>query len=200
MNKTEKSKRGLLFVVSAPTGGGKTTLVTRALGSLSSRFPISRLITYTTRQPRPGEVHGTDYVFISKEEFLKLQIDNFFAETTSYNGNMYGSPLSFLQFLPTGQSFIAITDRAGIAAYQLVCPTAVCIWIYPPSLEILSLRLKNRGSESSTSLEQRIALAAQEISAEQDSPLCTYHILNEKVEEAAAQLIEIIEGHLETIF
>lgn len=187
-------------MVSAPTGGGKTTLVTKALSSLSPRFPITRLVTYTTRQPRPGEVHGTDYTFISKEEFAKLQIENFFAETTCYNGNMYGSPLSFLQLLPTGQSFIAITDRAGIAAYQLVCPTAVCIWIYPPSLEVLSLRLKKRGSENAASLEQRLALGAEEILAEQNSPLCAYHILNENIEEAAGQLIEIIEKHLEAIF
>ena len=194
MNKSQKSKRGLLFVVSAPTGGGKTTLVTKALPVLQKQFAISRIVTYTTRPQRPGEIHGQDYQFVTKAEFIKLQTSNFFVETTQYNDNLYGSPKDFLPRLSSGESFIAITDRAGLAFYKTVCPEAVCIWITPPSLEVLAKRLTSRGSESPEGLRQRLQLAEAEMIAEQQISLCSNHIVNDDIDNAVAALVKVISN------
>lgn len=197
MNKTQKSKRGLLFVVSAPTGAGKTTLVTKALPILQEQFAISRIVTYTTRAQRPGEIHGQDYQFVTKAEFISLQMSNFFVETTQYHDNLYGSPKDFLPRLPQGESFIAITDRAGLVFYKNLCPEAVCIWITSPSLEVLAKRLASRGSESPASLKHRLQLAEVEMIAEHNTPLCTHHIVNDNIDHAVATLIRVIKTSLE---
>lgn len=197
MDKTQKSKSGLLFVVSAPSGSGKSTLVARALARLNkSAHTISRIVTYTTRQPRSGEINGQDYVFVNKEEFAKLQAANHFCEVTTYNDNLYGSPRAFLDRLPHGESFIAITDRAGLAFYKKLCDAAVCIWISPPSLEVLQARLTRRGSETPESLRRRLDLAALETEQEKSSPLCQHHIVNDDLETATEELVKIIDGCL----
>lgn len=196
MNKRKKIKRGTLFVVSAPTGGGKSTVVTQALQGLEKKFPISRIVTYTTRPSRPGENPGVDYHFVSKELFKKLQSENKFAEITQYNNNFYGSPRDFLLQLDEGKSFIAITDRAGVVFYKNLCPDAILIWIAPPSLEVLQQRLKLRGSETAASLQQRLALAEKELALEQASPLCSHHIINDQLPSAVNQLVEIVESYL----
>lgn len=198
MNKTEKSKRGLLFVVSAPTGGGKSTLVTKVLPALQEQFAISRIVTYTTRIQRPGEIHGQDYQFVTKEDFLTLQNANFFLETTQYHDNLYGSPKDFFSHLAQGKSFIAITDRRGLAFYKSLYPEAVCIWITPPSLEILAKRLASRGSESPDALKHRIQLAEAEILAEQKNPLCPIHIINDDMDYAIKMLTSVITKSLST--
>ena len=192
MNKTEKSKSGLLFVVSAPTGGGKSTLVTKALPILQKQFAISRIVTYTTREQRPGEIHGQDYHFVTKAEFFARQNADFFAETTQYHNHLYGSPKDFLPMLSEGKSFIAITDRAGVAFYKKLCPNAICIWITPPSLEVLAKRLTARGSESPDSLKHRLQLAEAEMISEQQIPLCSNYIVNDDIGSAVAALVEMI--------
>lgn len=194
MNKSVKSKSGRLFVVAAPTGGGKSTLVTRALAKLNSL--VTRIVTYTTRPPRPGEIDGQDYIFVNRDAFTKLQAENHFAEVTTYNDNLYGSPRAFLDRLPNGESFVAITDRAGLKFYKQLCDTAVCIWISPPSLEVLQTRLANRRSETPGSLMRRLALAAQEMAQEKSSPLCHYHIINDELDRATEELIKIMSGEL----
>ena len=197
MDKTKKSKKGLLFIVAAPTGGGKTTLVNNALSLLKKKIPIERIVTYTTRPMRKNEENGRDYIFVDREEFLRLQAAQHFFEVTTYNDNLYGSPRSFLKQIPKGASFIAITDRSGVISYKQLCDKAVCIWITPPSLEILATRLKNRGSESEESLHQRLALAAEEIAAEEHTPLCSYEIINSTIESATEQLVDIITSNLQ---
>lgn len=194
MDKTGKSKSGILFVVSAPSGCGKSTLVAKALARLNNpAHTISRIVTYTTRQPRTGEINNQDYVFVHKDEFAALQAANHFCEVTIYNDNLYGSPRAFLDRLPHGESFIAITDRAGLAFYNKLCDAAICIWISPPSMEVLAQRLTARGSETPESLRRRLDLAALEIEQEKSSPLCQYHIVNDNLETATEELVEIIE-------
>jgi guanylate kinase len=197
MDKIGKSKSGCLFVVSAPTGGGKTTLVTNAIAALQNSFQIERVVTYTTRTPRFGEVNGIDYVFVGEEEFSRLHSANHFVEVTTYNDNLYGSPRAFLEKLPTGASFIAITDRAGIVAYKKLCDTAICVWITPPSLETLAVRLRNRDSETEESFKQRLELATEEMAAEKQTPLCSYLIINSDLETATAEFVDIIQSNLQ---
>ena len=197
MEGTQKCKMGHLFIVAAPTGGGKTTLVSNSLNTLQKNFPIERIVTYTTRKMRKNEENGRDYIFINREEFLKLQTTHYFFEVTIYNDNLYGSPRAFLDQMKQGKSFIVITDRAGITSYKKLYDQAICIWITPPSLEILATRLKNRCSETEEQLQRRLALAAKEIKAEKETPLCTYEIINSDINEATNELIEIISRSLD---
>lgn len=180
-------------MISAPTGGGKTTLVNKALPILQEKIAISRIVTYTTRAKRQGEEHGKDYQFVTKEQFNLLNEANFFIEVTSYNDNLYGSPNNFSSNLSIGESFVAITDRLGLSFYKDFFPEAVCIWIAPPSLNILATRLTERGSESEKSLKQRLQLAEEEMMAEKTTPLCHHHIINDKLDQAVTSLISIIE-------
>ena len=195
MYKSKKSKRGQLFVISAPTGGGKSTLVAKTLASLQKKFHIARIVTYTTRPPRPGEEAGKDYHFVSHEQFEKLEKDSFFTEVTAYNTHVYGSPRNFLEPLEQGTSFIAITDRAGIAFYKTHYPFTICIWITPPNLATLTSRLTKRGSETPESLQRRLQLAEQEMQAEIDHPLCTEHLINDELEASALELQHLIEHY-----
>lgn len=195
MDKTKKIKSGHLFVVSAPTGGGKSTIVTNAIKFLIKKIQIERVITYTTRPPRIGEIDHVDYIFISKAEFIKLKSEEYFFEVTNYNDQFYGSPKSFLSKLQDGISFIAVTDRTGILSYKNLYPKAICIWITPPSLSILTDRLKNRGSESAKNLAQRLLIAENEIAAEEKNPLCQYHIINADLEKTIREFTDIVSSH-----
>jgi guanylate kinase len=189
-------KPGLPFLIAAPTGAGKTTLLLRAIADLKEKFQIDRMVTYTTRPMRPNEVEGIDYNFVTKEQFLELQSQNHFFEVTTYNENCYGSPRSFIDQLSEGKSFMAITDRPGIVSYRDMCERIVSIWIFPPSIEVLSERLIKRGSESDAGLEKRLRLAREEMQAEIDSPLCEHHITNSDLEVATQDLIDIVTRSL----
>src|SRR5579862_9920541 len=112
---------GRLFLVSAPSGGGKTTLVNAAIASLSREHSIKRLITYTSRSPRTGDVHGVDYHFVTPAEFQTLIEQEFFLEWSAAYGTFYGTPKEVLRDIAQGLSYIAIVDRAGAQAiYRLV--------------------------------------------------------------------------------
>src|SRR5436853_2205355 len=96
--------QGTLFIISAPSGGGKTTLVYEVIKRLAATIPLCKVITYTTRAPRPNEHNGDDYYFVTNEEFLAKKEHNFFIETTLYDTNWYGSPRSVLDGLTQGTS------------------------------------------------------------------------------------------------
>src|SRR3989338_2709281 len=122
-----------LFVVSAPSGAGKTTLVKAALEHLCKKFPIKRVITYTTRPARAGEMDGEHYYFISVNDFKQKVTEGFFLEWSSWYDHYYGSPVSIIEEIKKGTSFVAILDRAGAAEVLRAYPKAVCIWITPGS-------------------------------------------------------------------
>ena len=172
---------GTLFVISAPSGAGKTSLV---LALLKHRPGLSRLITYTTRSPRAGEVNGCDYHFITESDF-KLKIEqNFFLEWSCAYGAYYGSPRSLLDDIRQGQSFIAIVDRLGARALHKLITSAVCIWIVPPSLSVLERRLTLRASDCQERIRYRLQLARQEMEQERIEPFFQFVIVNDSFEEA----------------
>ncbi len=187
-----KIKRGCLFVISAPSGGGKTTLTELALKDLQKNYSIQRVITFTTRKKRAAEVDGVDYNFVTEEDFRERKAAGFFVEVTEYNGNLYGSPNDYLPLLDQGISLIAITDRNGIMSYKALSDKIVPIWIIPPSLEVLKNRLAAREGHNSGSFAARLALAAEEMKAEAEHPLCRYTILNDNIEAAAQKLAAVI--------
>ncbi len=184
---------GKLFIVSAPSGAGKTTLVNAVLDKLSSKYPIERVITYTTKKPRAGEVNGRDYYFLSVLEFERKIKENFFLEWSTAYGTYYGSPRSIVTQLKKGTSYILIIDRRG--AEQIIKQTnhAILIWIYTRNLDIVRTRLIKRGTENSAQIASRLIQAQKEIALEQQNRLYSYHILNDEFDDA----VDVLEGLIE---
>lgn len=187
---------GKLFLLSAPSGCGKTTLVTRVIKELESSCQISRVITYTSRAARSADVPGVDYHFLSEQEFQEQIKQNFFLEWSCAYGNYYGTPCSLIEQVENGFSYIAIVDRAGLASISQVYTKSIAIWLAPPSFALLEQRLRGRGTEQVAELEKRLQLAQKEIKLERESKLCKYCIINDVFAESLEKLKKIIISEL----
>jgi guanylate kinase len=178
--------RGLLFVISAPAGTGKTTLVKM----LTDEFPrVTRSVTCTTRKPRPGEINGQDYFFLTEEEFEKKLKTGDFLEHANVFGNHYGTSRSLVEKeLKTGKHVILVIDTQG--ALQLKDKlNAIFIFISPPSLEELKKRLYQRRTESPELIEKRILWARHELEMISHYD---YHIINDDLSVAYKALKSIL--------
>lgn len=184
---------GHIFVISSASGAGKTTIAYEFLKQYQDVLNISKIITYTSRQKRQGEIDGKDYYFVTTQDFEKLKDQGFFLETTQYADNYYGSPKSILSALALGKSFIIVTDRPGALRFKKLTPSAILIWIYVRNLEVLHDRLMLRNSENAEQLEKRLQLAKQELEAEKESPAFDYHIENDDINDAVTQLKTIVQ-------
>ena len=185
--------RGKLFIVSAPSGAGKTSLIKEALKRLN-KYKISKVITYTVRQPRTGEVNGIDYHFITKEDFTNKISENFFLESTDYIGKLYASPISTLDDLELGESKVLIVDRQGAKSLAKINKDSVYIWITPPNISDLKKRLLKRGTESSAQIEVRLKAAHEEMEEEVRHRIFQYHVINDVFEDSINSIISIIES------
>jgi guanylate kinase len=185
-------KPGKLFVISAPSGGGKTSLVNALLGQEPFKSSISRVVTYTTRSPRPGDVNGYDYHFVRELEFIELSAKGFFIEWSIAYGTYYGTPASALDDIAQGSSRIVILDRDGARNIAKAYPQAILIWIAPPSLEVLESRLRARNTENGEQIKRRLALATQEMDEEAQNPQYSHHILNDFFENSLNFLKNIV--------
>lgn len=177
-----------LFLLVAPAGTGKTTLVERVL---AARPTLYRPITATTRPPRPGEVDGVHYHFLSEERFHQLVAEGGFAETASHFGAWYGCPRSELEGL-TERPAITIVDIAGAASLAAAYPYTVPIFIQPRSKEELIARLRARGGDTAT--EQRIARIDEEWAVGMSY---RDRVLNDDLEQAVSDLLAIIDREIE---
>jgi guanylate kinase len=164
---TSKNKAPLLILISAPSGGGKTTLCDLLLGA---RTDMTRAVTCTTRAPRKGEKDGVDYHFFTAEEFLKrVQAGNFLENATVY-GNSYGLLKSeLLGKLRAGQDVLLNVDVQGAATIRAAAQkepelkaALITVFLTPPSVEILEARLKRRGTDTEAVIRKRLAVARQE--------------------------------------
>ncbi len=183
---------GKLFIISAPSGAGKTTLVKHALKRLNLDHAISRVVTYTTKTPREKEaVHGQDFYFISQAEFEQKITQGYFIEWSNAYGNYYGSPASIVEHMVRGESLIIILDRAGALQIKEKIPEAVLIWIYTSSIAVLRNRLEARASEVPEQVESRLRLAEKEIQAEDMHPRYQFHILNDDFYESLDNLCNV---------
>jgi guanylate kinase len=184
-------RKGNLFVISAPSGAGKTTLCKELLKHFKEiRFSIS----HTTRQPRPDETQGIDYFFTSEEAFLDGIKNNTWAEWAKVHGNYYGTSNKFLNnTLSSGSDVLLDIDFQGTIQILKKYPNAITIFIMPPSIEILRSRLQYRGTESEEAIENRIMNAEQEIKKKN---LYNYIIINDKLTDSKKELFEIINKHL----
>jgi len=187
---------GKLFLLSAPSGCGKTTIVTHVIKDLEALCQISRVITYTSRLARSTDAPGVDYHFLSEQEFQKRIKQNFFLEWSCAYGNYYGTPRSLIEHVKNGQSYVAIVDRAGIISILQAYAPSIAIWLEPPSLAALEQRLRWRGSEDSAEFSKRLLLAKNEIRQECEQPLCKHRIVNDVFDSALEELKKILISEL----
>lgn len=153
--------RGTLFIISAPSGTGKGTIVSEILKSDPT---IYFSVSATTRAPREGEKDGVNYFFISREEFLGLIKTGGMLEHTEFCGNLYGTPKKAVyDKLDAGRDVILEIETVGAMNVKAVCPDAVSIFILPPSLSELRHRLQTRGTDSEEVIARRVAEARAEI-------------------------------------
>ena len=182
-------RRGSLFVVSAPSGAGKTTLCRE----VRSRVPgLAYSISVTTRRPRPGEIDGTDFRFVSEAEFRARLARDEFAEWASVHGNFYGTRARPLEdALARGEDVLLDIDTQGAGQLRLRYPEAVLIFIVAPSMAELEQRLRERGSNAQHDIAQRLERAREEIALWR---CYDYLIVNQDVKEAVEQLTAIVQA------
>ena len=179
--------RGMLLIVSSPSGGGKGTLIQRVLKSVPN---VGYSISFTTRAPRQGEMDGRDYHFVSREIFQKMIQEDGFLEWAVVHGNLYGTGReTVLHELSLGRDIILEIDVQGAESVRRLAPEAVGVFILPPSFEILRQRLTRRGSEHKPDLDLRLSNASAEVSRYNEFD---YVLINDEVERAAAQLAAIV--------
>ena len=178
---------GLLYIVSAPSGTGKTTLLKRVM----DYFPdIKFSISFTTRPPRPGERDGKDYHFISPQRFQQMVKERAFAEWAEVLGNRYGTPLdSIREIRSQGIDLMLDIDSQGARQIKERFNGGVFVFILPPSLEALKQRLKARGGDEQEVIQFRVAKARDEM---KQAVWYNYLIINDNFEEAVEQLKSII--------
>jgi len=178
------SSKGLLFIVSAPAGTGKTTLVEQLVHECPN---VVRAITCTTRKPRPHEENGRDYFFLSEEEFKKKE-HGFLEEATVF-GYHYGTEKAWVEkTLQEGKHVVLVIDTQGAIQVKNKIES-VAIFLSPPSWDELRRRLKARGTESAESLEKRLTRAHEELEMISHYD---YHIVNDQLLEAYSVLKSIV--------
>ncbi len=180
-------RRGTLFVVSAPSGAGKTTLCRE----VRLRLPdLAYSVSYTTRAPRPGEIGGVDFWFVSEAEFRALRERGEFAEWASVHGNLYGTRARVLEeALEAGHDVLLDIDTQGADQLRRRYPQAVLVFIVAPSMAELEQRLRERRSDAEEEIARRLRRAREEVAMWR-----TYHylVVNRDLKEAADQLTAIV--------
>lgn len=178
---------GNLFIITAASGAGKTSLV-RAMLEADKRIKLS--ISYTTRQPRPGEENGEDYHFVDEATFLKMLDAGDFLENAHVHGSRYGTSKTRVnEVLALGNDLILEIDWQGAAQVRKLYPEAVSIFILPPSIPELEARLRGRGQDSEEVIAKRLAAARSEMSHVGEFDYVT---INDEFEQALHDLMAIV--------
>jgi guanylate kinase len=178
---------GNLFVISAPSGAGKTSLV-QALLNINPQIDVS--VSYTTRDPRPGEHDGKDYHFVSRESFLAMAKRGEFLESAEVYGNLYGTSQTWINHENSrGKDILLEIDWQGAAQVRGLFPECISVFILPPSLKALEERLKKRGKDNDAVIARRMAAVRQDVAhvAEFD-----YVIINDNLNEALRELNAVV--------
>ena len=180
-------REGIIFILSGPSGGGKTSLAKIALERHEN---ISFSVSYTTRPPRKGEVDGKDYKFVSEAEFAVMLNEDRFVEYAKVHNNLYGTPVSeFDRARSTGVDLILDIDVQGARQIRKNYKSAVLCFILPHTFKILSERLRQRGSEKDVELDRRLSEVKREM---EDLIEYDYIIVNDDMDNAAEKLSSII--------
>lgn len=183
-------REGMIMIISAPSGAGKTTLSRE----LRRRYPqLQESISYTTRAPRPGEIDGVDYVFTSRERFQEMIAADAFAEWAEVHGNLYGTSLATLEEARrNGVDLLLDIDCQGAMKLKECLDGGIFVFILPPSMTELRRRLETRSSDAPEVIERRIIRAAAEI---RESRWYDYIIINDRIEHAVEELSSIVLAH-----
>ncbi|OIO37278.1 MAG: guanylate kinase [Candidatus Omnitrophica bacterium CG1_02_46_14] len=180
--------KGKLFVISASSGTGKTTLARELLKEDKN---LVASISYTTRLPRPNEHSGVDYFFITKNEFLDKKKKGGFLEWANVFGKFYGTPKTEVEeHLKHGRDVLLLIDVQGAKKIKRTRPDAIFIFLAPPSKKELKKRLEKRGTESKQEINRRYKVATTELKELNNLALCDYRIMNRYIPRA----LEVLEG------
>lgn len=179
-----------LMVVSGPSGVGKGTLVKKLV---KKRSDVVESVSCTTRAPREGEVHGREYYFLTKQDFLRRVEEQDFLEYDEHFGNYYGTPKSFVQETLKEKSVILEIDVVGALNAKKAFPDCVLVMVVPPSKETLFERLKGRNSETDEEIQSRLARLDYELSQKDKYD---YVVINDNLDKALAALENILDGKI----
>ena len=181
---------GDLFIVSSPSGAGKTTIIRRILDDPAFAGSIHFSVSHTTRAPRPGEVHGREYFFVSTEEFESLAARDGFLEHAVYDGNRYGTSRGEVEArLAAGIDVLLDIDVQGARQVKSRMPDAVKVFVFPPSRQVLETRLRTRGHNTPESIARRLEAAAREMG---EFGEYNYAIINDVLDTAVDELRSIV--------
>ncbi len=190
MADSQTSKRGKLFVVAAPSGTGKTSLVR----ALMQRMPTLKFsVSYTTRAQRPTERHAHDYFFVARQEFERMIADGEFLEHASVYGNFYGTARQQVEaVLAAGENMLLEIDWQGAQQISRAMPERQAIFILPPSREALEQRLRGRKTDPDDVIARRLKASIEDLSHWSEFD---YVVVNDDFERATAELEAIVTGH-----
>ncbi len=182
-------REGIIFIISGPSGGGKTTLVKKVLECMDN---LEFSVSCTTRTRREGEIDGKDYRFVSEQEFRTMVDNGEFAEYAEVHGHFYGTPLAeFERARHAGIDLILDIDVQGARQIRNKYDSVVYCFVLPSSFRLLMERLTQRGSEKSSEIEERLSDAKQEI---EDIDYYDYIIVNDSLDEALSSLKSVINA------
>ncbi len=180
--------KGLLVVISGPSGAGKGTIYRRVI----EQTGMMRSVSVTTRAPRPGEIDGVDYFFRSEEQYQQMIAAGEFLETVAVFNNFYGTPKApVFENLENGKDVLFEVDVHGAKSIKKKYPEAITIFIMTPDFAILETRLRSRGTESESSLKTRLSSAKNELGRYE---LFDYIVFNDDIDEATEQVLSIISA------
>jgi len=179
--------QGSMLMIVAPSGAGKSSLV-NALLQDDAGLKLS--LSTTTRAPRPGEVDGKDYRFVSKEEFIRERDQGHFLEWAQVHGHYYGTSKPWIESqMAAGNDVILEIDWQGAQQIRKLIPSVQWIFIFPPSIEALEERLRKRGQDDEATIERRLAAAHVEL---QHAPEANYIVVNDSFDQALVDLKHIL--------
>lgn len=189
-----KKQKGKIFVFSAPSGAGKTTILNRLKATVPN---LVYSISATTRKPRPGEINGKHYFFMSVEEFKRKIDQKAFAEWAMVHENYYGTPRSFIDStVEQGSHIIMDIDVFGKKQFDRLYPEAIGVLIIPPSLEELERRLRGRKSDDDEDIRVRLKNASTEIDFASTQGKYEYTVINDELDRTVEGVIKIVTSEI----
>jgi len=185
-------------VISGPSGSGKTTLINRLFKDYPTAFAYS--VSHTTRSPRPGEQNGREYYFVPKNQMEKMIANGDFLETTKFSSNLYGTSKKAVEDVAqTGQICVLDLDKQGVKNIRQTDLRPLCIYIRPPSYEILEKRLRARKTDSENAIEKRLIESKESLEFAKEPGVFDHIVINDKLDTAYKDLTDILRQDIEAV-